>query len=101
MSPRVRTVLDLVSEMTPDERAELREKLAEAVSDDEWTAAGNDELTRRVAQMDSLSAIDRLRGAPPSDERLSTSEVAELRRLADGAFASHHDVRERIAARKR
>jgi hypothetical protein len=52
VSPRVRTVLDLVSEMTPDERAELRETLAEAFNDDEWTAAWNDELTRRVAQVE-------------------------------------------------
>jgi hypothetical protein len=53
MSPRVRAVLELVSEMSEDERAELREKLrGEVIDEKEWTAAWNDELSRRMSQIE-------------------------------------------------
>jgi hypothetical protein len=53
MSPRVRAVLDLVSEMTEDERAELRKKLdGDDLDESEWTAEWNDELARRMSQIE-------------------------------------------------
>jgi hypothetical protein len=53
MSPRVRAVLELVSEMTEDERAELREKLGgEELDEADWTAAWNDELAKRMSQIE-------------------------------------------------
>ena len=53
MSPRVRAVLELVSEMTEDERVELREKLGgDELDQKEWTAAWNDELANRMGQIE-------------------------------------------------
>jgi hypothetical protein len=53
MSPRVRAVLELVSEMTDDERAELRGKLGgDDVTEGEWSAAWNEELVRRMSQIE-------------------------------------------------
>ena len=53
MSPRVRAVLELVSEMTEDERLELREKLGGGeLGEGEWTTVWNDELARRMAQIE-------------------------------------------------
>lgn len=53
MSPRVRAVLDLVSEMTEDERAELRKKLdGDDLDESEWNAEWNDELARRMSQIE-------------------------------------------------
>jgi hypothetical protein len=53
MSPRVRAVLDLVSELSEEERAELRGKLeGDQVDESEWTAAWNDELARRMVQIE-------------------------------------------------
>jgi len=53
MSPRVRAVLDLVSELTEDERSELRAKLGgDELEETEWTAAWNDELSQRMAQIE-------------------------------------------------
>ncbi|MGA3121230.1 MAG: addiction module protein [Polyangiaceae bacterium] len=53
MSPRVRAVLDLVSELTEDERSELRAKLGgDELDETEWTAAWNDELSHRMAQIE-------------------------------------------------
>ena len=53
MSPRVRAVLELVSEMTEDERLELREELGtDELDEKEWTAKWNDELAHRMAQVE-------------------------------------------------
>jgi hypothetical protein len=53
MSPRVRAVLELVSEMTEDERRELREKLGgDELDEKEWTTAWNDELAHRMTQIE-------------------------------------------------
>jgi hypothetical protein len=53
MSPRVRAVLELVSEMTEDERVELREKLGgDELDEKEWTVAWNDELANRMGQIE-------------------------------------------------
>jgi hypothetical protein len=53
MSPRVRAVLDLVSAMTDDERAELRGELDGAdVDDATWNAAWSSELARRIEQVE-------------------------------------------------
>jgi hypothetical protein len=53
MSPRVRAVLDLVAEMSPEERAELRLELGDdEANQEEWTAAWNDELSNRMAQVE-------------------------------------------------
>ena len=49
-SPRVRAVLELVSEMTDEERAELRDELEG--STEEWSAAWTVELERRMAQIE-------------------------------------------------
>jgi hypothetical protein len=52
-SPRVRTVLAIVSEMTEDERAELRAELqGDGCTSEEWGAAWNDDLARRMAQIE-------------------------------------------------
>ena len=53
MSPRVRAVLDLVSEMTEDERTELRTKLGgEELDETDWAAAWNEELAHRMTQIE-------------------------------------------------
>jgi hypothetical protein len=53
MSPRVRAVLDLVSELTEEERSELRAKLGgDDLDETEWTATWNDELSRRMTQIE-------------------------------------------------
>ncbi len=53
MSPRVQAVLELVSEMSEDERAELREKLSEDIlGEKEWMAAWSGELSRRMSQIE-------------------------------------------------
>jgi hypothetical protein len=53
MSPRVQAVLDMVSELTEEERAELRAKLDGVELDEaEWIAAWNDELSQRMAQIE-------------------------------------------------
>jgi hypothetical protein len=49
-SPRVRAVLDLVSEMTDEERTELRDELEG--STEEWSTAWTVELERRMAQIE-------------------------------------------------
>jgi hypothetical protein len=52
-SPRVRAVLELVSEMTDDERAELRAELGgEGLDEGEWKGAWNDELAHRMGQIE-------------------------------------------------
>ena len=54
-SPRVRAVLEIVSEMTEDERNELRHELgapADELDETAWTAAWNDELSRRMTQIE-------------------------------------------------
>jgi hypothetical protein len=53
MSPRVRAVLEIVSEMSDDERAELREKLSgEVLGEKEWSAAWSVDLSRRMGQIE-------------------------------------------------
>ncbi|MGD0527599.1 MAG: hypothetical protein ABSE49_20865 [Polyangiaceae bacterium] len=55
MSPRVRAVLEIVSEMTEDERNELRHELgtpAEGLDEATWTATWNRELSRRLGQIE-------------------------------------------------
>jgi len=55
MSPRVRAVLEIVSEMTEDERNELRHELgtpADGLDETAWTVAWNDELSRRLTQIE-------------------------------------------------
>jgi hypothetical protein len=49
-SPRVRAVLEIVSEMTGEERAELRDELEG--STEEWAGAWTEELERRMAQIE-------------------------------------------------
>jgi hypothetical protein len=49
-SPRVRAVLDIVAEMTADERAELRDELEG--SSEEWASAWTAELERRMQQIE-------------------------------------------------
>jgi hypothetical protein len=49
-SPRVRAVLEVVSEMTDEERAERRDELEG--STEEWSAAWTVELERRMAQIE-------------------------------------------------
>ncbi len=55
MSPRVRAVLDIVSEMTEAERDELRDELGapvDGLDETTWKAAWNDELSRRMTQIE-------------------------------------------------
>ena len=52
-SPRVRAVIDLLDEMTEEERTELRSELEAASTPSEWKRAWNDELARRIAQIDA------------------------------------------------
>ena len=52
-SPKVRAVLELIAEMSDDERGQLRETLSKAIAAPaEWHAAWNDELGRRIAQVE-------------------------------------------------
>lgn len=52
-SPKVRAVLELIAEMSDDERGQLRETLSSAVAAPaDWDAAWNDELGRRIAQVE-------------------------------------------------
>jgi Putative addiction module component len=52
-SPRVRAVLELVAELSADERGELREELDGALCvPDEWDRAWNDELTHRIMEIE-------------------------------------------------
>jgi hypothetical protein len=55
MSPRVRAVLEIVSEMTEDERKELRYELgtpADGLDEAARAAAWNNELSRRLTQIE-------------------------------------------------
>jgi hypothetical protein len=54
-SARVRAVLGLVSELSDSERNELREELDGALpsSPEEWDSAWNDELSHRIARIES------------------------------------------------
>lgn len=54
-STRVRAVLGLVAELSESERSELREELdgSYATSPREWEREWNDELTRRIAQVEN------------------------------------------------
>jgi hypothetical protein len=49
-SPRVRAVLEIVSEMSAEERAELRDELEG--SSEEWAVAWTEEIERRMAQIE-------------------------------------------------
>jgi hypothetical protein len=52
-SPKVRAVLELIAEMSDEERGQLRETLSRAVATPaDWDAAWNDELGRRIAQVE-------------------------------------------------
>ncbi|HWL84478.1 MAG TPA: addiction module protein [Polyangiaceae bacterium] len=51
MSPRVHAVLNLVAQMTNEERNELHDEL-ERCSPEEWSTAWNDELADRMAQVE-------------------------------------------------
>jgi hypothetical protein len=53
-SARVRAVLELVSELSESERNELRAELDGALpsSPEEWEGAWNNELSRRIAQIE-------------------------------------------------
>jgi hypothetical protein len=52
-SPRVRAVIELLDEMDQEERTELRQELEGASSPNEWKRAWNDELARRIAQIEA------------------------------------------------
>lgn len=55
LSVRVRAVLDLVEDLSDDERSELRERLdgvLGAASAREWDRAWSDELSGRIAQIE-------------------------------------------------
>jgi hypothetical protein len=64
MSARVRAVLGLVSELSDNERNELREELEGALlaSPEEWDSAWNDELSRRIARIES-GDVELVKGA--------------------------------------
>ncbi len=52
-SSRVRAVLDLVAEMNEHERVELRDELDGALcTPDEWGRSWNNELTRRITEVE-------------------------------------------------
>ena len=52
-SPKVRAVLELIAEMSDEEHGQLRETLSRAVaSPADWDAAWNDELGKRIAQVE-------------------------------------------------
>jgi hypothetical protein len=52
-SPRVRAVIELLDEMNDEERKELRNELEGVCSPTEWKRAWNDELARRIAQIEA------------------------------------------------
>jgi hypothetical protein len=52
MYPRVRTVIDLLEQMSEEERRELRSQLEGVCSPTEWKRAWNDELARRIGQIE-------------------------------------------------
>ncbi len=49
-SPRVRAVIELLEEMSDDEREELRNELEGSTG---WTRAWNQELARRLVEIES------------------------------------------------
>ena len=52
-SPRVRAVLDLVAEMNEDECVELRDELDGVLfTSDEWRRTWDDELARRITEVE-------------------------------------------------
>jgi hypothetical protein len=52
-SPKVRAVLELLAEMSDEERGQLRETLSNAIAAPaEWDAAWNDELGRRITEVE-------------------------------------------------
>ena len=53
MSPRVRAVLELLEEMSETEREELRTELNGVPSPTEWKQAWNDELARRIHDIEN------------------------------------------------
>jgi putative addiction module component (TIGR02574 family) len=55
LSARVRTLLDLVAELSDPERRELHEELdgAFASSPEEWASEWSTELSRRMAQIEN------------------------------------------------
>ena len=63
-SARVRAVLGLVSELSEGERNELRAELDGMLlsSPEEWDSAWNDELSRRIARIES-GDVDLVAGA--------------------------------------
>ena len=52
-SPRVRAVIALLDEMNEEERKELHHELENACSPSDWKQAWNEELSRRVAQIEA------------------------------------------------
>jgi len=52
-SPRVQAVIALLDEMNEEERKELHDELENACSPSEWKQAWNEELSRRIAQIEA------------------------------------------------
>jgi putative addiction module component len=52
-SPRVRAVIELLDEMSEEERKELRDELEGECAPNEWKRAWNDELARRISQIEA------------------------------------------------
>jgi hypothetical protein len=52
-SPRVRAVIDLLDEMNEEERKELRSELESEPTPSKWKRAWNDDLARRIAQIEA------------------------------------------------
>jgi hypothetical protein len=52
-SPRVRAVIELLDEMNEEERKELRNELEGECTPSEWKRAWNDELARRISQIEA------------------------------------------------
>jgi antitoxin component of MazEF toxin-antitoxin module len=59
-SPRVRAVIELLDEMNEEERKELRTELESERTPSEWKRAWNDDLARRIAQIEAneLELVD-------------------------------------------
>jgi hypothetical protein len=51
-SPRVRTVLELLDEMSAGEREELRDELEGVCGPQEWKRAWNEEIASRIARIE-------------------------------------------------
>jgi hypothetical protein len=51
-SERVRTILDLVSELSEAEREELRDELDADLTPEQWKFAWDEELSRRILQIE-------------------------------------------------